>query len=158
MATSTNIQYLNSSGISELGATVQVGASTSNRRQVETFISGGVIAAGDWVAFDTSATGATKMLTVTTAALTALGNALIVGVALEAATAAGQQVEVVVSGFAGTAAVANAVVAAGVPLGVVAGTAGRATAVVAADIANACGVSLTAAVGNVAEVFVYKNF
>ena len=157
MATSTNIQYLLASAKDELGATVTL-PTASNRRQIETFISGGVIAAGDWVAFDTTQTGATKVLTVTTAALTALGNALVVGVALEAASAAGQQVDVVVSGYCAVAAVANAVAAAGVPLGIVGGTAGRAVAAVAADIGNACGVSLSAAAGNVAEVFVYKTF
>ena len=44
MATSTLLQRLDSGD----------GAATSNRSQVETFISGGAIAAGDWVVFDTS--------------------------------------------------------------------------------------------------------
>lgn len=157
MATSTNIQYLESAAKDEFGVTVQVGAGTSDRRQIETFIAGGTIAAGDWVAFDTTQTGANKTLFVTTAALTALGNALVCGVALAAASSGGK-VDVVVGGFVSVAAVASGVLA-GVPVGVVSGTAGRAIAAVAADIGNACGVTLTAAtVGNTAECFVYKTF
>lgn len=157
MATSTNIQYLLASGKDELGATVQVGPGTSNRRQIETFISGGAIISGDWVAVDPSQTGATKMLTITQAGAVVTGNALVVGVALEAAAAAGSPVDVCISGYCAVANVANAVGAAGVPLSVL-GVPGRAVAATNADVSDACGVSLSAAIANVADVFVYKRF
>jgi hypothetical protein len=84
MATSTLIQFLASG---ELG-------DTSNRRQVETFIANGAIAAGDWVQLDTAATGADRCLYVIEAtAAFATGNPLVVGVAL-AGAATGEGVRV----------------------------------------------------------------
>ena len=52
MATSTLVQFI-SAGEK---------AATSNRSQEETFLAGGAIAAGDWVALDVSQTGANKAL------------------------------------------------------------------------------------------------
>ena len=54
MATSTIIQFL-AEGEE---------AATSHRRQIETFIAGGTIAAGDWVQFDTAASDADRVLKV----------------------------------------------------------------------------------------------
>ena len=54
MATSTLIQFLEAGEAGD----------TSNRRQVETFIAGGAIAAGDWVQLDTGETGADRVLQV----------------------------------------------------------------------------------------------
>jgi hypothetical protein len=165
MATSTLIQRLDQSGL--VTSTTVPGSYTvvttpdvSNRTQKETFLAGAAITKGDWVAFDTSATGAVKVLTVIQASTSfALGNPLVVGVALNAATAAGERVEVCVSGYCDIANVAAAVAAAGVALVVDATLAGRAVAIAAADTANACGVSLAAAsAGNVGEVWVYKQF
>lgn len=148
MATSTLIQFLASG---ELG-------DTSNRRQVETFIAGGAISAGDWVQLDTAATGADRVLQVIEAtAAFATGNPLVVGVAL-AAAASGEQVRVVVSGYAEGASVANAVAAAGTALVVDNTAAGQAVAIAATDLAPACGVALEAAAGNTADVWVLKNF
>ena len=151
MATSTLLQKLDI-------AAEGFGASTSHRRQVETFLAGGAIAAGDWVAFDTSKTGADRVLNVIEAVGGATGTGLTCGVALEAATA-GARVNVVVAGYAEGASVANAVAAAGVAL-VVDNTApdGQAVAIAAGDLAPACGVSLEAAAGNLCDVWVYKNF
>lgn len=149
MATSTLIQFLASG---EAGA-------TSNRRQVESFIAGGNIGAGDWVQFDTGATGADRVLKVIqgTAAF-ATGNPLICGVAI-APAATGQRVDVVVAGYAEGANVAAAVNAAGIALVVDNTAAGRAVAIAAADTAPACGVSLEAAsVGNACDVWVFKQF
>lgn len=162
MATSTLIQFL---GTGE-------GAATSNRAQVETFLttltnSSGVpatitLAAGDWVALDTSKTGADRTLFVTRAANVALGNPLVVGVAKTTASAAllnGEsrdvQIEVTIAGLAEVANVDGAIVA-GSPL-VVDTTAGRAHVAVTGDI-SICGVALAADVTNVAPVFVYKQF
>lgn len=148
MATSTMIQFLDAGE----------GSDTSNRSQTETFFAGGAIIAGDWVQFDTSKTGADRVLYVVQDANTfALGNGLIAGVALNGASA-GEQVRVVVAGYAAGANVANAVAAAGVPLVVDNTAAGRAVAYDAADTAPACGVSLAAAAGNKADVWVYKQF
>lgn len=158
MATSTNIQYLVATAKDEFGATVQIGAGTSDRRQIETFIAGAAITAGDWVQFDTSATGASRVLTVIQATANGLGNPLVCGVALTSATVAGQTVDVVVGGYVDAANVANAVAAAGVALTVEAAGAGQAVAITAADTGPACGVSLAAPVANVAPVWVYKQF
>jgi len=98
MASSTLIQFL---GPGE-------GAATSNRAQVETFLAGGTIAAGDAVAFDLSKTGADKVLYVIEA--TAAAKALIVGIAKNGAVA-DEKVEVVVGGYAADADVATGVTA-----------------------------------------------
>jgi amino acid permease len=150
MATSTLLQKLDP-------VADGFGATTSHRRQTETFIANGTIAAGDWVAFDTSKTGADRVLNVIAAVGGALGTGLVVGVSLEAA-AAGDRVNVVVAGYAEGASVANAVAAAGVALVVDATAAGQAVAIAATDLAPACGVSLEAAGGNVCDVWVYKQF
>ena len=148
MATSTLIQFLASG---ELG-------DTSNRRQVETFIANGAIAAGDWVQLDTAATGADRCPYVIEAtAAFATGNPLVVGVAL-AGAATGENVRVVVAGYAEGASVANAVAAAGTALVVDNTAAGQAVAIAAADVAPACGVALEAAAANRADVWVLKNF
>ena len=158
MATSTNIQYLVGTARDEFGATVQIGAGTSDRRQIETFIASAAITAGDWVEFDTAQTGASKVLVVKQATANGQGNPLVCGVALTAATVAGQTVDVVVGGYVASANVANAVAAAGVALTVEAAGAGQAVALTAADTGPACGVSLSAPVANKAEVWVYKQF
>ena len=161
MATSTLVQYLQPG---ELG-------DTSNRAQVETFLTTLTnpgpgtatitLAAGDWVAFDTTKTGANRVLYVVQAANVALGNPLTIGVVKKAVSAtllAGEsrdlQVEVIVAGYA-EANVDGAVVA-GSPL-VVDTTAGRAHVAVTGDL-SVCGVALAADVANVAPVWVYKQF
>lgn len=156
MATSTNIQYLVATGKDELGATVSL-KTPSNRRQIETFLSGGAITAGDWVMFDTAATDAARVLTVVQAAFAGTGQPLTVGVALNAATAAGQNVDVVVDGYVEGANVANGV-ATGVALGIIA-VAGRAQLNVPGALGPPCGVTLEASVAlNTCDVWVIKNF
>jgi len=147
MATSSLIQLL----------TAGEAGDTSNRRQIETFLANGTIAAGDWVMLDTSKTDADRVLFVIEATAVANGNALVIGVATEAA-AAGDQVRVVISGYAEGASVANAVAAANVALVVDNTAAGQAVAIAAGDLAPACGVSLEAAAGNKADVWVFKRF
>lgn len=152
MATSTLLQKLD----------VQAdgfGPSTSHRRELETFLAGGVIGAGDWVQFNTSASDANRVLSVIEAVASFTnGNPLVCGVALEAAAAAGQPIRVVVAGYAEGANVDNGVAAAGVAL-VVDGTgAGIANALAASDTCPPCGVSLEAASGGKCDVWVYKRF
>jgi hypothetical protein len=153
MATSSLIQFLGDTVTDPSG----IGGDTSHRRQTETFIAGGAITAGDWVALDTSKTAADRMLYVTEAAAVADGNGLVIGVAT-ATVAAGAQIRVVISGYAEGASVANAVGGAGVPLVVDNTAAGQAVAYAATDLAPPCGVSLEAAAGNLADVWVYKRF
>ncbi len=158
MATSTLIQYLNPTQNTISGGTTPVGASTSDRSQTETFLTNGVITAGDWVAFDTTQTGASRVLFVDQAAAVALGNGLVCGVALESVdgSLSTKPIKVVISGYA-EALTTGAV--AGNPLAVVA-TLATAQVNVAANIASACGVALEAsAVGPLlTAVWVYKQF
>ena len=147
MATSTLIQFL---GPGE-------GAATVNRRQVETYIAGGTIAAGDWVALDTGKTGADKALyVIATPAVAGRGN--VAGVALAAASS-GDKVDVVIGGYVGAAKVA-----AGTAQHVSLTTSGAAvgTALTYATGTHTgtgpCGVALTAEAGGFSEAYVYSKF
>jgi len=131
MATSTLIQNLDGSAF--VSSTTVPGSYTSvatpdvsNRRQVETFIAGGTVAAGDVVALDVSKTGALKALTVVEAPANA--GALAIGVCLGSAESdgsltSGSKINVVVTGYVASADVETGV-AAGQAL-VVGATAGR---------------------------------
>ena len=168
MATSTLIQKLDGTALvpssSPPGSySVVATPDVSNRRQVETFIAGATVATGDWVAFETSKTGAERMLFVVPAATVATGNPLVVGVLLGSAEStgaltSGSKVNVIISGYAENAKVDNAVAAAGVALVVDNTGAGIANAVAAADTAPMCGVSLEAAAAGRCDVLVLKNF
>jgi hypothetical protein len=165
MATSTLIQRLDSTAL-VTSTTIPGGYQTvttpdvSNRRQVETFIAGATVVVGDWLQFDTSKTGAERVLTVIQATNVALGNPLVVGVCLGSADSdgsltVGSKINVIVSGYAEVANVDGAVVA-GSPLAVDT-TAGRAHVAVTGDL-SVCGVALAADVANVAPVWIYKQF
>jgi len=156
MATSTNIQYLVNTGKDEFGATVSI-KTASDRRQIETFLAGAAITAGDWVMFDTTATDAGRVLTVVQATSAVTGRPLTVGVALTAATVAGQTVDVIVSGYAENASVASAVTV-GQAVSMNSGVAGRVNAYAAAELAPACGVALEGAASNLCDVWVIKQF
>jgi len=155
MATSTNIQYLVATGKDELGATVSI-KTASDRRQIETFLAGAAITAGDWVMFDTTATDAGRVLTVVQATFVSTGQPLTVGVALNSATAAGQTVDVVVSGYVEGANVTTSV-ASGAALSINT-TNGRGSTYAAASLAPICGVALEVAASNLADVWVIKQF
>jgi hypothetical protein len=166
MATNTLIQKLDATAFvsnttgSPGSYTAVATPDVSNRRQVETFIAGATVLVGDWLQFDTSATGSARVLTVIQATNVALGNSLVVGVCIGSAETdgsltAGSKINVVVAGYAEKANVDGAVVA-GDPL-VVDTTAGRAHVGVTGDI-GFCGVALAADVTNVAPVWVYKRF
>lgn len=149
----SGLSYLEKTSEDVFGASVDV-PSALNRRTVEILLAGGVIAAGDWVALDLSEAGSARAIQVVQASTAANGNALVVGVALEAAAAAGDKIQVVTRGYVEGANV-TAATAAGAAL-VVDATAGRADAIVAADIAPPCGVTLEiAGGGNTADVYVY---
>ena len=154
MATNTTIQYLLATAKDEFGATVAL-PTASNRRQIETFIAGAAITKGDWVMFDTSATGAARVLTVIQATFAATGQPLTVGVATQT-VASGAEVEVVIAGYVEGANVATAVtVGQGLSISAVNG---RGAAYAAAALAPACGVALEGAASNTCDVWVIKQF
>jgi hypothetical protein len=173
MATSTLIQKLDATALVP-SSTVPGGydvvdtPDVSNRRQVETFIAGATVVAGDWLQFDTSATGAARVLTVIQAGGNGTGNPLVVGVCLgsaqpDGALTAGSKINVIVAGYAEEANCAVGggapVNAAGIAITVGAAGAGQGVAIAAGQTGPACGVSLaTASAGNVAPVWVYKQF
>jgi hypothetical protein len=131
MATSTLIQKLDGTAFESSktvpGSYTSVATpDVSNRRQVETFIAGGTVAAGDVVALDLSKTGALKALTVVEAPANA--GALAIGVCIGSAESDGSltadsKINVVVTGYVASADVETGV-AAGQAL-VVGSTAGR---------------------------------
>lgn len=108
MATSTSIQYLETSGVSVSGAVVQNGANVMNRRTVEVFLTETAITAGQLVSLDIAAakttldsTGGLSSATVITSLFTTLARKAVVGVALESVTgtaASPQPIKVVIRG------------------------------------------------------------
>jgi len=172
MATSTLIQRLDATALTTSttvpgGYQVVTTPDVSNRSQVETFklkvaAGGGTvsIAKGAWVMFDTTQSGAEKVLCVRRSSTAANGNGLTVGVALEAVSVTASAsngaealVRVVISGFAEAAINASA----GQSL-VVQTAAGVADSASAAITCAPCGVALTTAAPGVGEVWVFKQF
>lgn len=151
MATNTMLQTLNDAASGGL-------ASASNRQQVETFIAGGTIAAGDWVMFDTSKTGPDRVLYVIEATGVAThGNGSCVGVAQEAAVA-DASVKVVVAGYAATASVGGTTAINNLLVGPI-GTPGMAEPFAAGTTESPpVGLALEADTANVAAVWVFKKF
>jgi len=148
MATSTLIQRLDTGE----------GGNVSHRRQVETYISGAAIVAGDIVMFDTSATDADRAATVIQCTVVATGNALAAGVALDAASAAGQRVRVVVAGYAENVKCGAGVVAAGNPISAGRLIVGEAEISLAGSLSGAFGVALEAVAGATCDMIVFKRF
>jgi hypothetical protein len=152
MATDTLIQYLETTD----AAGVALDGAVSHRRQIETFIAGGTITAGEVVAFDTSATGAARAVTVVQAPNVATGAGGACGVALES-VASGKRVKVIVAGYAeGVKCAAG--VAAGDPLTVGQATAGEVDTRVAADTSACFGVALEAVAASKVDMMVFKQF
>lgn len=169
MATSTLIQRLDATAL-KTSTTIPGGyevvstPDVSNRRQIETFIAGATVVAGDWLQFDTSkSSGPEKVLTVIQAGVNGTGNPLVVGVCLGSAETSGaltvgSKINVIVGGLAEKANVANAVAAVGVALTVGAAGLGQAVAIGAGQTGPSCGVTLSIPAANVAQVWVYKQF
>ncbi len=151
MATSSNIQYLSAANDK---------VAVSNRRTTETFYAGGDITAGDFVCFDTSQTGADRVVYVIEADVGSATTKQAIGVCLDTidvSAVSDLRVEVVIKGYVEGANVANAVSAVGAPLSV-GGTAGRAVSFAGADTLAPCAVALEAASGNTADVYVIGLF
>jgi len=153
----SGLQYLETTGIDPVtGAAVDI-PSALDRTIKREVIAGGVIAQGDVVAFDTSASDSARVLTVTQAANVGTGNALACGVALEAAAAAGDQLTIAVKGYVEDVH-CTAGVLAGDPLSAASGAAGEVDARVAADTAQSFGVALEAEGGTgTVDVYLYGN-
>jgi hypothetical protein len=154
----SGLQYLETTQEDVFGNTVDI-PSALDRRTEQVFLAGGAIAQGDWVALDFSAADSTRAITVVQAATAATGNPLVVGVAIESATAAGDKIKVVTRGYVEGAAVVGGT-AGGTALVVDNSAAGRANAYDAADLAPPCGVTLeTAAAGpaHTCDVYVFSN-
>lgn len=148
MATSTLVQFLDDGEEAETG----------NRQQVETFFANGTIAAGDWVAFDATKTGADRCLYVIEAAgVATVGNSAAFGVA-KAAASAGDQVQVVVAGYAENASVAAATVAGSPLIGPITTAGEAAIEVPGTTTGKLCGIALEADTATKADVFVIKSF
>lgn len=154
MATDAVIQYI------AAGESVN----TSHRRVEETFVAAEAISVGDWIAFDPSAAADGD---VTLTVFKADGNSTPVltpmGVALEAATAAGQQIRCCISGVCDAATLDAG--AAGMAIGAIlqiSNTAGSADIASAASAQPVCGIlaeTVAAAAGaGVRRVIVRRSF
>lgn len=132
-------------------------AGSMNRTQTETFIANGSITKGHFVAFDTGKTGSDRVLyVIQSAGVATVGNSLTIGVAL-ATAAAGEKIDVCVSGYCAYAYVDGSTVA-GTPLCGPIGTAGQAGLAAAATTSPVIAVGLDADTANFAPVFVTKVF
>ena len=154
MASATYLQSLDS--VYEDGTSR--GVTPSNRRQVETFLASAAIAANDLVALDFTSAGYSdgdKALYIRKALDTEISQAVI-GFALNAATAAGDKVEVTIAGIHKSANVVGTT-AAGDRL-IISGVAGQAKVITAADTVPIIAVATEADAANIATVFVIKQF
>ncbi len=126
------------------------------RQEVKTYKAAGAIVAGDFVELDASKTGATRALYVKKCtALGSVGNSALVGVALEAAAAADDDIRIVTHGYV-TANVIQAGMAAGKLLCGPITVAGR------ADLAletthGPLAVALEAATANLAAIWLFPR-
>jgi len=148
----SGLQYLEKTSQDVFGNAIDI-PTALDRRTVQRYHCNGTVAAGDFVMLDLAQADSARVVTVVVGTIVALGNALTVGVALEAGTA-GSQINVCTRGYVENAAVATGT-GVGVPVVMGVGAAGRARAKVAADIATPAAVVLTLAAGNVADVYVF---
>ena len=152
MATSTLLQYLQSTD----GDGNTVGVTPSNRRQVERFIASSAMAENDLVALDFSKTADGDKALYIIKADDSLISQVAIGFALNAATAAGDEVNVTIAGINESANVVNTT-AAGDRL-IISSVAGQAKVVTPSDIVPIVAVAVEADAANVATVFVLKQF
>ena len=153
MATSTLLQLLDST---YGDGTTKIGLTASNRRQVETFIASGPIAANDLVCLDFAQAGdGDKGLYIKKADGGSGATVAAIGFAISPA-AAGDSCQVAVAGIHEKANVDGAT-AQGNRL-IVGATAGRAAIYTAADTVPIIAYACEADTANVATVFVIKQF
>ncbi len=170
MATSTLVQYLNTTTNLAAGGTTQVGVSPSDRRQVETFLTRTAITAGQVVALDvaqmaTDTSGGLTAVTVIAADFNSVPvQKVVVGVALESVTGTAtspQDIRVCIRGPVSSVPAVGAI-AQGEPVILdPAGAAGSCAvqqnynAATAAPVQEAFGIALTAAAAGVVQVYVF---
>ncbi len=150
------IQYLEG----EAADGTALGPEVSNRREVETFLATGTIVKGDVVMSAVAVSGAKRALSVLQCANVATGNALAIGVALNAATA-GQRVDVVTSGYVEGVNCTAGTIAAGAPLSAGKAAAGQVETSAAGDLAGCFGVAMEAkgaTTTNKVAIMVKKQF
>ena len=153
MASATYLQSLN---VLNADGT-DIAGFPSNRRQVESFIAGDVIAANDLVALDLSASSLGKQaVTIIKADKNTDAKCIAIGFALNAAAAAGDTVEVTIAGIHESANV-HVDAAAGKPL-TVSTVAGRAAIYANSDTQTIVAYAMAADTANVGPVFVIKQF
>ncbi len=158
MATQNIIQYLETEQYSALPgvANVAVGISAMNRRQLETFVAGGAIAANDLVALDFSQTAdGDKAITVVKADSDSTNSICAIGFAINAA-ALGETVDVTIAGMHESANVKTGILK-GKPLSI-SSAAGEADEYVAGDVVPIVAYATENESSNVATVFVIKQF
>lgn len=128
------------------------------RQEIQSFVcTAADVAVGEWVALDTSVSGANKIINsvIKAGTATTVGNAKVIGVALDATVggAVGQVIRVCTAGVC-TAKVTGST-AVGSPLAVL-GTAGEGSLPTAGALTS-CGVTLAAESGGFATVCVFKK-
>jgi hypothetical protein len=158
MATQNIIQYLETEQYSALPgvANVAVGISAMNRRQLETFVAGGAIAANDLVALDFSQTAdGDKAITVVKANSSSTNSICAIGFAINAA-ATGETVDVTIAGMHESANVKTGILK-GKPLSI-STAAGEADEYIAGDVVPIVAYATENESSNVATVFVIKQF
>ena len=152
MATSTLLQYLQSTD----GNGDALGVTPSNRRQVERFIASSAIAENDLVALDFSKTADGEKALYIIQANDALISQVAIGFALNAATAAGDEVNVTIAGIHENANVVGST-AAGDRL-IISSVVGQAKVITSSDTSPIVAVAVEADTANVATVVVLKQF
>jgi hypothetical protein len=138
------------------GDGVALGITSSNRRQVERFIASSAIAANDLVALDFSKTADGDKALYIIKADDSLISQVAIGFALNAATAAGDEVNVTIAGIHESANVVGTT-AAGDRL-IISSVAGQVKVILATDTSPIVAVAVEADTANVATVFVLKQF
>ena len=152
MATNTLLQYLQPDD----GSGTSLGVTPSNRRQVERFIASHAIAVNDLVALDFSKTADGDKALYVRKALDSEISQVAIGFALNAAAAAGDEVNVTIAGIHESANV-NGSTAAGDRL-IISSVAGQAKVIASSDTSPIVAVAVEADTANVATVFVLKQF
>ena len=126
------------------------------RQETKTYIASGAIAAGDFLELDASQTGATRALYVKKCTTVAtVGNGGVVGIALEGAAAAEDQIRVVTRGYVASANVHALTVAGSVLCGPIT-VAGRADLALASTLGGIA-VALEADTANKAAVWLFAR-
>jgi len=165
MATNTLLQYLEGTGEDAFGNSVSLGSKLSNRRQIETFIADEAIVSGDAVSFDMSETAdGDKVLKVVKADSGTATDTCCIGIAITAAGAAGDKIDVCLAGPCEANVAATTVAGSLLQISATAGRLDPRTVAVneggaaTFNLFPIVAIATEADTGNVATVIVYKQF